>query len=149
MVKDKGKRLRQGGKTNVVQGTKVSAVDYISALNIMRKVRKEFLAILNSQVDVIMVPTTVISAPKFDEEKITTDKATVLQIREALLQNTILFNGIGLPAISIPIGLMKDKMPVAAQIIGPPFMDQTVMSMAHYYGCRNDSLKTFIPPILS
>jgi aspartyl-tRNA(Asn)/glutamyl-tRNA(Gln) amidotransferase subunit A len=115
----------------------------------MRKVRKEFLAILNSQVDVIMVPTTVISAPKFDEEKITTDKATVLQIREALLQNTILFNGIGLPAISIPIGLMKDKMPVAAQIIGPPFMDQTVMSMAHYYGCRNDSLKTFIPPILS
>ena len=84
----------------LVQGTKVSAVDYISALNIMKKVRKEFLAILNSQV--------VISAPKFDEEKITTDKATVLQIREALLQNTILFNGIGLPAISIPIGLMKD-----------------------------------------
>jgi aspartyl-tRNA(Asn)/glutamyl-tRNA(Gln) amidotransferase subunit A len=80
-AKDYSKEVRQ----MLVQGTKVSAVDYISALNIMRKVRKEFLAILNSQVDVIMVPTTVISAPKFDEEKITTDKATVLQIREALL----------------------------------------------------------------
>jgi len=115
----------------------------------MRKIRKEFLSILDSKADVIMVPTTIVSAPKFDEEKIATAKDTILQTREALLQNTILFNGIGLPAISIPIGLIKGKMPVAAQIIGPPFMDQTVMSLAYYYECRNNSLKMFIPPILS
>jgi aspartyl-tRNA(Asn)/glutamyl-tRNA(Gln) amidotransferase subunit A len=133
----------------LVQGAKVPAVDYISAANMMRKIRKEFLSILNSKADVIMVPTTIVSAPKFDEEKITTAKDTTLQTREALLQNTILFNGIGLPAISIPIGLIKGKMPIAAQIIGPPFMDQTVMSVAYYYECRNDSLKMFIPPILS
>jgi len=133
----------------LVQGAKVPAVDYISAANVMRKIRKEYLSILNSKADVIMVPTTIISAPKFDEEKITTAKETTLQTREALLQNTILFNGIGLPAISIPIGLIKGKLPIAAQIIGPPFMDQTVMSVAYYYECKNDSLKMFIPSILS
>ncbi|HYZ51404.1 MAG TPA: amidase family protein, partial [Nitrososphaeraceae archaeon] len=84
-----------------------------------------------------------------DEESIITDKSTVLQTREALLRNTILFNCIGLPAISIPIGLTKSKMPIAAQIIGAPFMEETIMSIAYYYECKNSSLKMFIPPILS
>jgi aspartyl-tRNA(Asn)/glutamyl-tRNA(Gln) amidotransferase subunit A len=129
----------------LTQGTKISAVDYISAINTIRKVRKEFLSILNSKVDVIMVPTTIISAPQFDE-----DKNTVLETREALLQNTILFNAIGLPAISIPIGLTKGKkMPVAAQIIGRPFMEETILSMAYYHENTNNSSKMFVPPILS
>jgi aspartyl-tRNA(Asn)/glutamyl-tRNA(Gln) amidotransferase subunit A len=129
----------------LTQGTKISAVDYISAINTIRKVRKEFLSILNSKVDVIMVPTTIISAPQFDE-----DKNTVLETREALLQNTILFNAIGLPAISIAIGLTKGKkMPVAAQIIGRPFMEETILSMAYYHENTNNSSKMFVPPILS
>ena len=69
----------------LVQGTKISAVDYISAVNMMRKVRKEFLSVLKSKADVIMVPTTIVFPLKFDEEKITTDKSTFLQTREALL----------------------------------------------------------------
>ena len=134
----------------LTQGTKISAVDYISAINTIRKVRKEFLSILKSKVDVIMVPTTIISAPQFDEETIRIDKNTVLETREALLQNTILFNGIGLPTISIPIGLTKGKkMPVAAQIIGRPFMEETILSMAYYYENTNNSSKMFVPPILS
>jgi aspartyl-tRNA(Asn)/glutamyl-tRNA(Gln) amidotransferase subunit A len=148
-LKTRAKDYSQEVRQMLVQGTKVSAVDYISAANLIRKIRKEFLSILNSKVDVIMVPTTIVSAPKFDEEKISTDKTTVLETREALLQNTILFNGIGFPAISIPIGLTKGKMPISAQIIGPPFMEEKVLSMAYYYECTNDSLKVFIPPILS
>jgi aspartyl-tRNA(Asn)/glutamyl-tRNA(Gln) amidotransferase subunit A len=134
----------------LTQGTKISAIDYISAINTIRKVRKEFLSILNSRVDVVMVPTTIIPAPRFDEETIRFDKNTVLEIREALLRNTILFNAIGLPAISIPVGLTKGKkMPVAAQIIGPPFMEETILSMAYCYENINNSSKMFIPPILS
>ena len=134
----------------LVQGSNVSAVDYISAIKTMRKVRKEFLSLLNSKVDLIMLPTTIISAPRFDEQKtIRIDENTVLQTRDALLRNTILFNGIGLPAISIPVGLTKcKKMPVAAQINGPPFMEETIMSMAYYYKNINNSSKMFIPPII-
>jgi aspartyl-tRNA(Asn)/glutamyl-tRNA(Gln) amidotransferase subunit A len=148
-LKTRAKEYSREVRKMLVQGTKITAVDYISAVNMVRKVRKELLSILNSKVDVIMVPTTIISAPKFDEESIITDKNTVLHTREALLRNTILFNCIGLPAISIPIGLTKSKMPIAAQIIGAPFMEETIMSTAYYYECRNDSLKMFIPPILS
>ena len=131
----------------LVQGTKVSAVDYISAVNTVRKLRKEYLSILNYKVDVIMVPTTIIPAPRFDEQTVSIDMNTVVETREALLRNTILFNSIGLPAISIPIGLTKkDNMPVAAQIIGPPFKEQTILSIAYNYECTNDSSKRFVPP---
>ena len=143
---DYSKEVRQ----MLTQGTKISAVDYIAAINTIGKVRKEFLSILNSKVDVIMVPTTIISAPQFDEEIIRIDKNTVLENRETLLQNTILFNAIGLPAISIPIGLTRGKkMPVAAQIIGPPFMEETILSIAYYHENTNNSSKMFVPPILS
>jgi aspartyl-tRNA(Asn)/glutamyl-tRNA(Gln) amidotransferase subunit A len=131
----------------LVQGTKVSAVDYISAVNTVRKLRKEFLSILNYKVDVIMVPTTIIPAPRFDEETVNIDTNTVVQIREALLQNTILFNSIGLPAISIPIGLTKDNMPVAAQIIGPPFKEEKILSIAYNYERINNNSKVFIPAV--
>jgi aspartyl-tRNA(Asn)/glutamyl-tRNA(Gln) amidotransferase subunit A len=132
----------------LVQGTKVSAVDYISAVNTVRKLRKEFLSILNYKVDVIMVPTTIIPAPRFDEQTVNIDTNTVVQTREALLQNTILFNSIGLPAISIPIGLTKDNMPVAAQIIGPPFKEEKILSIAYdYERINNNNSKVFVPPV--
>lgn len=131
----------------LVQGTKVSAVDYISALNTVRKLRQEFLSILNYKVDAIMVPTTIIPAPRFDEETVSIDMNTVVETREALLQNTILFNSTGLPAISIPIGLTKDNMPVAAQIIGPPFKEEKILSIAYNYERINNSSKGLVPPV--
>ncbi len=131
----------------LVQGTKVSAVEYISALNMVRKLRKEFLSILNYKVDVIMVPTTIIPAPRFDEETVSIDMNTVVETRGALLQNTILFNSTGLPAISIPIGLTKDNMPVAAQIIGPPFKEEKILSIAYNYERINNSSKGLVPPV--
>ena len=130
----------------LVQGTKISAVDYISAVNTVRKLRKEFLSILNYKVDVIIVPTTIIPAPRFDEETVSIDTNTVVETREALLRNTIPFNSTGLPAISIPIGLTKDNMPVAAQIIGPPFKEEKILSIAYNYERINNSSKGFVSP---
>jgi aspartyl-tRNA(Asn)/glutamyl-tRNA(Gln) amidotransferase subunit A len=132
----------------LLQGAKISAVDYISALNTVRKLlRKEFLSILNHKVKAIMVPTTIIPAPRFEETTVRIDMNTLLETREALLQNTIPFNSTGLPAISIPIGLTKDNIPVAAQIIGLPFNEETILSIAYNYERTYNSSNRFIPPI--
>jgi aspartyl-tRNA(Asn)/glutamyl-tRNA(Gln) amidotransferase subunit A len=129
----------------LIRGTKISAVDYIHALRTIRAIRKEFLSILSRNVNVIITPTTIIPAPRFDEETVSIGKNT-LETRQALLQNTIVFNSTGLPAISIPIGLTKDNMPVGAQIIGPPFNEGMILSIAYGYECVNNSRDKFIPP---
>jgi aspartyl-tRNA(Asn)/glutamyl-tRNA(Gln) amidotransferase subunit A len=130
----------------LIKGTKISAVDYIHALRAIReKIREEFLSVLSHNVDILIVPTTIIAAPRFNEEMVSTEGNTLLQTRDALLQNTIVFNSTGLPVISIPIGLTKDSTPVGAQIIGPPFKEEVILSIAYSYECINNSIDKFIP----
>src|ERR1051325_7588976 len=84
----------------LIEGTKVSAVEYIHAMNTIKEIKNEFLSILN-EMCAIIVPTTIIPAPGFDERTISIDDDT-FQTRKALLRNTIIFNSTGLPAVTIP-----------------------------------------------
>jgi aspartyl-tRNA(Asn)/glutamyl-tRNA(Gln) amidotransferase subunit A len=70
-----------------------------------------------------------------------------LQIYQALSRDTIAFDSTGLPAISIPAGFSKDNMPVGAQIIGPPFEEEKILSLAYAYERVNDSLMRFTPSL--
>jgi aspartyl-tRNA(Asn)/glutamyl-tRNA(Gln) amidotransferase subunit A len=131
----------------LIRGTKISAVDYIHAKRIINEeLKKEFLTILQKKIDIIVVPTTVIPAPRFDEVMTIDIGGTVLQTRDALLRNCILFNSIGFPAISIPVGLTKDNMPVGVQVIGPPFTEGKILSVAYNYECKNRKCIDSVPP---
>jgi len=131
----------------LIQGTKISAVDYIHALRIINEeLKKKLLSMLRQKIEVIVVPTTIIPAPRFDELTVTDVCGTILQTREALLRNTIVFNSTGLPALSIPIGLTKDNMPVGVQLIGPPFREEKILSVAYNYECINSTRIKFMPP---
>ena len=130
----------------LIRGTKISAIDYIHAKRVINEeLKKEFLAILQKRVDLIVVPTTIISAPRFNELTVTDIGSTILQTREALLRNTILFNSIGFPAVTIPVGLTKDNMPIGVQIIGPPFAEGKILSVAYNYEYKNRKRINFIP----
>ena len=144
-LKTKPDDYSQEVRQMLVQGTKISAVDYIHSLDIVKEIKKEFLSILNQHVEAIIVPTTIIPAPRFEEETVSIGENTVLETRQALLRNTIVFNSTGLPAISIPIGLTKHNMPVGAQIIGPPFKEEMILSIAYSYERLNNSMNKFIP----
>jgi aspartyl-tRNA(Asn)/glutamyl-tRNA(Gln) amidotransferase subunit A len=52
--------------------------------------------------------------------------------------NTRLFNGYGLPVISIPCGFSKDAMPIGLQIAGPLFSESSVLALAHAYQQETD-----------
>jgi aspartyl-tRNA(Asn)/glutamyl-tRNA(Gln) amidotransferase subunit A len=146
------------------QGTEISAVNYIKAVNKTIEIRNEFLRILDKEVDAIVVPTTAIVAPGFEDAKeidyhnnkladksLTTNSSEdkALGIREALLRNNIIFNSTGLPSVSIPIGLTRDNTPIGVQIIGAPFKEAEILSIAYNCESQNDSLNKFIPPSLS
>ena len=146
LVNSRGNDYSKEVKNMIVEGTKVRAMDYIHSMRIIKEIRKEFLLLLRHKVDAIIVPTTVIPAPKLNEDSVIVNKGFLINIREALLRNTIIFNSIGLPAVSIPLGLTrKDRLPVGLQIIGPPNGDNLVLSIAHQFEFINDKILKCIP----
>jgi aspartyl-tRNA(Asn)/glutamyl-tRNA(Gln) amidotransferase subunit A len=130
----------------LIEGTKISAVEYLHAMSITKKIKSDFLSILDKETDVIIVPTTIIPAPAFDEETVSIG-GNLFEVREALLRNTMIFNSTGLPSLSLPIGLTKDKMPIGAQIIGSPFKEDAILSIAYNYERMNNISNTFVPPL--
>jgi aspartyl-tRNA(Asn)/glutamyl-tRNA(Gln) amidotransferase subunit A len=146
LVNSRGNDYSKEVKDMIVEGTKVHAIDYIHSMRVIKEIRKEFLLLLRHNVDVIIVPTTVIPAPKLNEDSVIVNKGFLINIREALLRNTIIFNSIGFPAVSIPLGLTrKDRLPVGLQIIGPPNGDNLVLSIAHQFNFINDKILKCIP----
>ena len=145
--------IRKSGYSNevkymLIEGTKVFAIDYIKAIYTINEIKKEFVSLLDKKINAIVIPTTIISAPQLNEDLITISNDVSISVRKALLRNTIIFNSIGLPAVSIPLGFTKkDKMPVGLQIIGPPYGDEIVLSIAYYFESMINSGFRFIPPI--
>ena len=130
----------------LLEGTQIAAIEYIRALKLRNEIKNEFLRLLK-KVDIIVVPTTILAAPRFDDLEVSNIDGKLIEMREALLRNTIVFNTIGLPAISIPVGLTKDGMPVGVQIVGSLFEDEKLLSVAYKYECINNSFYKYVPPL--
>jgi aspartyl-tRNA(Asn)/glutamyl-tRNA(Gln) amidotransferase subunit A len=129
----------------LLQGTEVSAVDYIRAHKFRKDLRNEFVNLLGNE-NVLIMPTTPLVAPGFEEKSVNINGKT-LQIYQALSRQTIAFDSTGLPAVSIPIGFSKDHLPIGLQIIAPPFQEEKLLSLAYAYECSNDSIAKFIPSL--
>jgi aspartyl-tRNA(Asn)/glutamyl-tRNA(Gln) amidotransferase subunit A len=131
-----------------IEGLKLSATEYIEAFINTNKVRKEFLNILKNMADVVVVPTTTITSPKFGEEYINSYSSNErMSVRQALLKNTIVFNSIGLPCVTIPLGLTTNGLPAGVQIIGSPNQEYLILSIAYLYESINNTKTKLIPPI--
>ena len=53
-------------------------------------------------------------------------------------RNTMPFNLLGLPAISVPCGFTRDGLPVGLQIVGKAFDEAGVLRIAHAYEQATD-----------
>src|SRR5215208_1782121 len=145
-LKTRGNDYAEEVRNMLMEGTKIPAIEYIRAHKLRHELRYELLKLLK-KVDVLVVPTTIITAPRFDDLEVSNIGGKVIKIREALLRNTIIFKSTGLPSVSIPVGLSKDGMPVGVQIVGSPFKEEKILSMAYKYECINSSLEKFVPPL--
>jgi aspartyl-tRNA(Asn)/glutamyl-tRNA(Gln) amidotransferase subunit A len=129
----------------LMQGTEVPAVDYIRAHKFRKELRHEFVKLLQN-FDVLVMPTIPLTAPGFDQQTVVIGHKT-FPIYQALSRNTIAFDSTGLPAINVPAGLSKDNMPVGVQIVGSPFDEGKVLSLAYAYEERNNSITKFTPSL--
>jgi aspartyl-tRNA(Asn)/glutamyl-tRNA(Gln) amidotransferase subunit A len=134
----------------LMDGTKISAIEYLQAMHATKGIRKEFLSILSNKIDALIVPTTIVPAPRLNEDSVIVNKDVLMDTRESLLRNTIIFNSIGFPTVSLPLGLTKESgLPVGLQVAGPPYGEDLVLSIAYYFESINESdFKSIPPPIL-
>jgi aspartyl-tRNA(Asn)/glutamyl-tRNA(Gln) amidotransferase subunit A len=107
------------------QGRLVPATDYINAQRLRRTMRWEFNQ-LWKEVDCLFTPTTPITAPRIGE----TTVEILGETEDTRLATTRFMRGInvlGLPALSIPCGYDRRKMPIGLQIVGKAFDEAGVM----------------------
>jgi aspartyl-tRNA(Asn)/glutamyl-tRNA(Gln) amidotransferase subunit A len=124
------------------RGTMIAATEFARALRLRESWRQMWDAWLDRLgLDILLAPTIPMTAPRVVD---TEDPAKSQQLREALLRLTFPFNMLGMPALSVPCGLVNG-LPVGMQIIGRRGADALVLRVGHALQQRSGTLP--VPPL--
>ena len=128
-------------RSRVEMGAKVSALDYLQALEIQKQfVVQLHMALAESDADAIIVPTTPIVAPLMNEET-TRIGAHDYPTRALLLRLNRPANLAGVPAISLPCGFTPSGLPIGLQIIGGVSSEAVLLRIAQAYESTHPQLR--------
>jgi aspartyl-tRNA(Asn)/glutamyl-tRNA(Gln) amidotransferase subunit A len=112
-------------------GDRVTAVEYLEALEERRRIRAEFDGVLET-VDALAAPTVPIKAPPLREEEVMLGGKPE-PVRAALLRLNRPANLTGLPAVSVPCGFTRAGLPVGLQLIGRAWEEGRLLAIARVY----------------
>ncbi len=126
------------------QGESVRAVDYLRALELLRRSCAEFTAAL-AGVDALVLPTVPVAAPLLGREQVRVGKDRE-SVRAALVRLNRPANFTGLPAISVPCGFTRAALPAGLEFIGSPWEEGLLLGIAHVYE-RTHDWRSAHPPI--
>ena len=115
----------------LVRGSKIKYSGYQEARKKIVDIRKEFNGIFDTPNKILLLPATVILAPKLRHVNVDVNHKNV-KVRDLFLRNTIVFNSIGFPALTIPLNkpnLSQSILPIGLQIVGAPFSDDLILRM--------------------
>jgi len=115
-------------KRRIMLGTYVLSSGYYDAYylkgqKVRTLIRRDF-ELAFEKVDLIVTPTTPTPAFRFGDK---VDDPLSMYLSDIF---TVTINLAGLPGISIPCGLTRERLPVGLQVIGRPFDEETVLRLA-------------------
>ena len=112
----------------ILSGAGVSAVEY---QRIRRRIEgsRRLARDLFEEVDLLITPTTPV-LPGTIENALTDPP---VEVPAPQIRNTMPFNILGLPTISVPCGLSSTGFPAGLQISGPQLGELDVLRLAHAY----------------
>lgn len=112
-------------RRSVLMGLLYGAGDYVQAQRFRALFKAEVNSVLGPQADVLIVPTSLAPAPRFEDYK---PLGAVISPGF-----TPAWNLTGLPALSIPCGFTESGLPIGMQVVGQAFDEPTVFKVADAY----------------
>ena len=109
-------------------GDLIGRDQYLAALRTRSQLAARVRGVF-AQCDLVVVPTTVSTAPPLDHIDRPVDGHEV-NWPDVSARTVALWNVTGLPALSLPIGTGDDGLPVGMQIVGPPHGDERCLALA-------------------
>jgi len=132
-------------RTRIEMGAKVSAVDYLRALEIQKHFTLQLhMALAESDADAIVYPSTAIEAPLIDQESSRLGKHDY-PTRAILLRHNRPANLAGVPAISVPCGFSSSGLPIGLQFMGGVSSEPVLLRIAKIFESTQIQYRT--PPI--
>ena len=125
----------------ILLGRDIAGCDYAAALRARERWNRTVDRTLE-QVDVILTPTTPITAPLVEES------SDMLSTTHHLTRFTYLFSWAGLPGLSVPCGFTSAGMPSGMLLNGRPWEETLLFQIGHSY--QNDTdWHSRRPPLLN
>ena len=103
--------------------------ELIASSDVRARNRTKFDELL-SRYDVLMSPTIQFTAPKVEEWH--ASWRDVMKFSPIYTSDTFMFNWIGLPALSIPVGFLNG-LPIGLQLVGQPDSEPKLFRLAEAY----------------
>ncbi|MCU7937656.1 MAG: indoleacetamide hydrolase [Candidatus Thiodiazotropha sp. (ex Dulcina madagascariensis)] len=105
---------------------------YDAAMNIYRPALQwnyaQYFAV--NDVEAVLIPTTILPAAKIGNESTVHLNGQDLPLVETYIQNTDPSSIAGIPSISLPVALTKEKLPVGLELDGPVGSDRRLLAIA-------------------
>ncbi|XP_061699162.1 glutamyl-tRNA(Gln) amidotransferase subunit A, mitochondrial isoform X2 [Syngnathoides biaculeatus] len=101
---------------------------FLKAQKVRRLIADDFKRVFDSGVDVLLTPITLSDAMRYDD--FTKEDNRTRSSQEDVF--TIPANMAGLPAVSVPTALSRKGLPIGLQLIGHPFRDKKLLSVAQW-----------------
>ncbi len=118
----------------------IPAIDYLKAMRI-RRLLQSAIQLMWGDLDAVLAPARTGIAPKIDQPLSPTPGAPKSAPRTAAFPGFAELipasNLAGLPALILPCGF-ADNMPVAIQLVGPPWSENTLLAIGKDFQSRTD-----------
>lgn len=127
---ERGERYSQAVYSRTEPGLHIPAPRYLEALLLRARVLESFLSDTLHDADVLLCPTMPVLVPTRAEADMERGEQ-VFPVVAALTRLTRPFSYLGVPVVTLPIGLDGNGMPIGAQLIGRPLGEARLLAVAN------------------
>lgn len=126
-IRDDVTRFALDSRTNLAIGRHFRGTDLIHAMRHRHKLTRDYLDLMKS-VDVVVTPTTAITAPPIPESTLPEGDSN-LPVVDALMRFIRVGNLTGFPGLAVPTGFDRAGLPVSVHFLGRPWEEHLLFRL--------------------